>query len=633
MHLLVPFRHKQLRMSTRSHYQIEIVIDNTTTQRVQAMSIAPRLSTVVIFDAMLLLTAATRLGLVAANNSNVFHLPLKLHHATNIAGRALLEGSSGSNLAHQQIDALYQGYGTHYIDLWVGTPPQRQTVIVATGSPKTAFPCSKCRSCGELYHTDGYFLEKDSSTYRAFEKCNCIFGSCSNQQCRMSTSYSEGSMWSGIEGMDTTYAGGPHNKIQQLPGTFDEKDKDDADPLRAPNFAFDHIFACMDEQKGLFRTQMADGIMGMDNAPESFWYQAYNAGVIEKKAFALCLSRQSDPKKQGTEAGALTMGGHDQRLHTSPMVYTKLDVTDLFVVTLRRIYLREGGSGDSVVSSSPKQRVTPLPVDDSVYNQYDKVIVESGTTDTFFPLGLSSAFKREWEALTGKAYSHERMFLTQEELDSLPTILLQLEGSVELNQKVAGSVDPNKIPGLAASIDPEHPYDIVIAIPPSHYMEAEKHGGYTARFYVDEYGRTATVGANSMMGHDILFDVEEGAMGFAESHCDYTKLEKEVADEEKGAAEGKTNSPESDIQVKAKNKDNEKRKGKTQQQQASGKGISLTAVMITLLVLGGAAGYVAFERFGLRERFIGERGFHDRLSTNDDKGGTQLELQHVNPIL
>lgn len=34
--------------------------------------------------------------------------------------------------------ALYQGYGTHYLDLWVGTPPQRQTVIVDTGSSITA---------------------------------------------------------------------------------------------------------------------------------------------------------------------------------------------------------------------------------------------------------------------------------------------------------------------------------------------------------------------------------------------------------------------------------------------------------------------------------------------------------------
>lgn len=36
-----------------------------------------------------------------------------------------------------EVGGLYQGYGTHYVDLWVGTPPQRQTVIVDTGSGVT----------------------------------------------------------------------------------------------------------------------------------------------------------------------------------------------------------------------------------------------------------------------------------------------------------------------------------------------------------------------------------------------------------------------------------------------------------------------------------------------------------------
>jgi len=36
---------------------------------------------------------------------------------------------------------LFQGMGTHYADVWVGTPPQRKSVIVDTGSHYTAFPC------------------------------------------------------------------------------------------------------------------------------------------------------------------------------------------------------------------------------------------------------------------------------------------------------------------------------------------------------------------------------------------------------------------------------------------------------------------------------------------------------------
>jgi hypothetical protein len=37
---------------------------------------------------------------------------------------------------------LFRGYGTHFVYLWVGTPPQRVSVIVDSGSQHTAFPCT-----------------------------------------------------------------------------------------------------------------------------------------------------------------------------------------------------------------------------------------------------------------------------------------------------------------------------------------------------------------------------------------------------------------------------------------------------------------------------------------------------------
>lgn len=42
---------------------------------------------------------------------------------------------------------LFQGMGTHYSFIYVGTPPQRVSVIVDTGSHHTAFPCVGCK-CG-----------------------------------------------------------------------------------------------------------------------------------------------------------------------------------------------------------------------------------------------------------------------------------------------------------------------------------------------------------------------------------------------------------------------------------------------------------------------------------------------------
>ncbi len=48
----------------------------------------------------------------------------------------------------EQRQPLFRGQGTHYVFLWVGTPPQRVSVIVDTGSHHTAFPCVGC-NCGK----------------------------------------------------------------------------------------------------------------------------------------------------------------------------------------------------------------------------------------------------------------------------------------------------------------------------------------------------------------------------------------------------------------------------------------------------------------------------------------------------
>jgi hypothetical protein len=469
--------------------------------------------------------------------NNIITYPLVSHHVRReraLKERQLVNDSLEDDEhqfrrrdAAQQVGALYQGYGTHYIDLWCGSPPQRQTVIVDTGSGITAFPCGDCKNCGVPdYHTDKLFVETDSSS---FSRSTCETGgnSCTSQRakckqdgtCTISMSYAEGSRWDAYESTDLCYVGGPHD----APLLVDDgkKEDDDIDPQHASHLAFNLVFGCQTLVTGLFKTQLADGIMGMNKKNEAFWYQMFDAGKLgPDKQFALCFSRQPIAQRKGTEAGALTLGGVDPRLHLSDMVYTgnaSGGRAGFFSVQVRKVYLREGKYGESVKSTSHNQKdgIRDLGVSFDALNQ-GGIIVDSGTTDSYWNSKISTAFQKVFKEMSGRSYGHSALTLTTKELAQFPTILFQL---------VAGTADNVDNPvGLAGALDSKHPKDVIIAFPPTHYMEydADK-GKWTARFYVTE-SKGSVLGANAMMGHDVLFDVDKDRIGWAESNCDYTKL-------------------------------------------------------------------------------------------------------------
>ena len=340
--------------------------------------------------------------------------------------------------------------------------------------------------------------------------------------------------------MDQAYAGGPHDE----PLNGGATPGDGLDPKHASNFAFPLTFGCQTSLTGLFRTQLADGIMGMDNANAAFWKQMYDQNAVPEQKFSLCFNRQPVAEKDGTMAGAVTLGGEDPRLHTSPMLFSdNTRSSGFYTVRLKKMYIREGGGESAYIKDDDKVR--PIDIDESTLNS-GGVIVDSGTTDTYMTRRLAEPFKRLWEEVAGRKYTHDPVTLTDEQLRSLPTIMFQLEGSKDgANDNMPADFDGT---GLAEKLDPSNPKDVLIAMPASHYMEFDvEKNNYVSRLYLEE-GSGSVLGANAMMGHDVLFDIDNRRIGWAESECDYFALigvetpaiddHPEKVDSEKLAAEG-----------------------------------------------------------------------------------------------
>jgi len=474
------------------------------------------------------------------------------------------------------VASLFQGYGTHYVDIYCGTPPQRQTVIVDTGSEVTGFPCTGCVNCGaKNYHIDPLFAPERSSTFEVVQDCSrCLKGKCgaidendkkegtssevnNGGVCQMKKYYRVGSGWKAREVRDYCYLGGWHDKpapVRDAPSTGSEEPVDGLDPANAGAFRFPLQFACQSSVSGAFKTQLADGIMGMQPAKASLWRQVYeqyqnvtasgsqngqNLQFMSEPSFSLCYSvGDGDQSKlrKGVRAGLLTLGGVDSRVHAnSKMVYSRFGddrSSGYFPVVVRKMYLRPAASGRRVSennnsTSNPLGNIPNpirLGISEAVMNE-ELVTIDSGSTDTYFTKKLAVPFQKVWTKLVGSPFD-PRKPLTKEQMDALPTIILQLKGEYEYNDAILKEESESKIQSsmLARDIDPKHPYDVKLEMMPHHYYEYNpSRDEYVARLHFDPKISSA-LGASSMMGYNIFFDSGRYRIGWAKSNCDYDSI-------------------------------------------------------------------------------------------------------------
>lgn len=310
------------------------------------------------------------------------------------------------------------------------------------------------------------------------------------------------------------------------------------------------------------------GLVGMSAAPTSFLSMLVEEGIISNRRFGLCFDKMSvgvvlsDKEREadgvvddkiGRNDNIVSLGDIDRAHLVTPLVYARnsalaekvnqnnqetTTTKASYAVRLRKVYLRQGD-----IESAASIGEGPVPSFASIGNDYGEdatvyaldqvdydringgvngslpgVSVDTELSYTYFDRVLEKDFIGAFEAMSGRKFSYlVGMELTNEEIRTLPTVLLQFEAD---NAEQTG-VDPSTIPGLAAyrNLDTHHPFDVVIAIPPSHYLKYDHATDrFSIKFFVsiEDPSGISRLGSNIFQGHEVLFNVDEGRIGFAE---------------------------------------------------------------------------------------------------------------------
>jgi len=202
----------------------------------------------------------------------------------------------------------------YYLNIFIGNPPQKQSVILDTGSSIFGFPCKGCVSCGT--HVNELF-DFNSSTTSHWVDCSdkeCFSNKCSidkfgenHHHCEYYQAYSEGSSISGKYFSD----------LISLTALQDGKDHQSRGISYDTQLTtrYDQI-GCHEIETRLFVGQIANGIIGVafhrshqPSAMDALFTSSprWNGGEHSskenpQKIFSICIS---------DKGGIMTMGGVD----------------------------------------------------------------------------------------------------------------------------------------------------------------------------------------------------------------------------------------------------------------------------------------------------------------------------------
>ena len=353
----------------------------------------------------------------------------------------------------------------YYATLYLGPKKIPQTYILDTGSPTTTSPCNKCKSCGKHLNRP-YELNDDSKIIQCYsDKCDLVPSStCIEHKCAFSISYSEGSRLAGFFNMQEIY-------FEQINKTPNITKKSFLLPI-----------GCTTTETHLFTTQLADGIMGLNNGGKSFVTLLYKNKIISKHLFSICL---------GQNDGYFSIGEIDKTFHKTEIEYVPIIKGETnFYININKIKV---GNKDINIKG---------------YRGF----IDSGTTISYFPNDIYNSIIDAFNSICSKNQTKCGEFKNVASIGYCGFFK-----SIEDKIKALNEYWPNIIIYLEG-----HNY---ILTPNDYYYDYTEDKIGACLGFEGESTSKITLGGTFMHGHDIVFDKGNQQIGFAVADCNRGNVE------------------------------------------------------------------------------------------------------------
>jgi hypothetical protein len=401
--------------------------------------------------------------------------------------------------------------GAHYVTLYVGRPVQPQRLIVSLTSEFTSFPCLDCENCGD-HHAGKYFDYKNSSVHLcpedcAFRKSRCEDGS---QQCMIvSSQYLDEDMEGGFRGFEV-------QDFVSLEKQTKVNKKLGKQPKRFPI-----DFICETQLRGMTQDIPGDGLLALSAAPSSFVNQMYNQGVLKARMFSLCFNRMNGNHARDASLGSVHFDKIRREYHSSALVWAKntgkeTSGYESYSIRIKNLHLGIGGGRTPLIHASLGTMSTvPLGTNINSFSPPEEWLrdakIQSNRPITQLPLTFQNSFLEEFQKISGIPFNFVDTTVSKASFRKFPTLFLQLDPHLRTH----GHVRSN-IPGFAGHLDPHNPYDVIIAVPPAHYVSYNERTGIAIPT-VTFSDKITFIGANILQGHELVFDLDNDRVGFAET--------------------------------------------------------------------------------------------------------------------